>query len=87
MTIPEWILTGALSLFCVIIGWGIKRLVGGHDTLTEHVAKATGDIAEICGDIKTAVQIQAANKEVCDERDRNNLNEHERILDRLERLN
>lgn len=86
LTIPEWILTGFLTMFSVVVGWGIRRLVGGHDILTEHVADATIAITKVCGQVDTTLMIMNANRETCDERDRNNLVEHERVLDRIERL-
>lgn len=86
LTMPEWILTGFLSLFSVVVGWGIRRLVGGHDTLTEHVADATTAITKVCGQVDTTLYLLQSNKAVCDERDRNNLTEHERVLDRIERM-
>jgi len=58
MTIPEGIAIALAVLVASIIGWAIRRMVDGQDSVVAQVSTMSTQLTGICGDMKTVRQWQ-----------------------------
>lgn len=84
--IPEWVMVAIVGVILATIGWGVRRLLEGQDAGVKELTQVSQTVTKICGNLDLANQRVSADKDVCDERHHNNMEEHERILERLEKL-
>ena len=84
--IPQWFSIMFVGVILSVIGWGIKRLLEGQDTGVKELKEISTSVTKICGNIEVVSQKLADSKETCDERHKNNQEEHIRIMERLEKL-
>lgn len=83
---PEWVLIGLVGLILSLIAWSVRRLVGGQDSSIKELREVSTAVTKICGNIELANQKIKDSDETCNERHQNNIKEHHRIMEVLEKF-
>lgn len=86
MNIPEWALALIATGFLGIIGWGVRRLMEGQETVGKELGSMTNHLTKVCGHIDVINERAQQDRGICDERQQNNIEEHQRFLDELKEL-
>lgn len=84
--IPEWAMIALVGVILAVMGWGIRRLVEGQDTVMKELGVVSNSVTKICGHVDMANSRAEQDRSVCDERHSLNISEHERMLDVIEKL-
>jgi xanthosine utilization system XapX-like protein len=93
MTIPSWVIEailGVIGLLVTIIGFfislGIKRLLSGQDIMTATHNEMKEQLTKTCGNLETSNAMLLAQSGICNERHENNVDEHKKIWDVIEKV-
>jgi hypothetical protein len=93
MTIPSWVvevILGIIGLLITIIGFfmslGIKRLLAGQDAMGVTHSEMKTQMIKTCGNLETSNAMFLAQSSTCNERHENNVDEHKKIWDVIEKV-
>lgn len=84
--VPEWVLIVIVGVILSAIGWGVRRLLEGQDTGVKELKEISTAVTKICGNVELANQRLEIDKDICDERHKNNKEEHDRMLEALDKF-
>ena len=86
INIPEWLGIAFLGVLGFVLGLGIKRLLLGQDTMIQNHTDMKEQLTRTCGNLEASNARLEAQKNACDERHANNVEEHGNVWSVIEKI-
>lgn len=86
MNVPEWVAVGFIGVIVTVIGWGIKRLLMGQDTMVTNQSQMTVQLTTTCERLAAVRDWQTSHDEKDDERHKENSAEHDKFWVAIEKM-
>lgn len=86
MTVPEWIVVGVATIFCVVVWWGIRELVAANKQTGEALSKIRDLLAGMDTRLATSETWMELHEKQDDERHQETKKSHEAMWDAINGL-
>lgn len=86
ISLPEWFVVGVLTVICVLLGWGVKRLVKINDDTHKALQHINDNLQKINGRLTRSEMWIAAHDKQDDERHEDAQKEHDVLWNKIDKI-